>query len=339
MDNNFSHGKSISVLAHPCGIVARGKKIRQYSGKLNALFPQEMKDIGHDYKSYIGMPITDKEGVVIGVICALGPEEHTFNDLEIHSIEIFARYLGHEIEHEIMDDQLRIAGEMNLLGRIASGVAHEVRNPLNGILAISEALFQDLGDKPEHLPYLEHIKNQVNRLSVLMKDLLELGKPLTQSEFIPQPLEPIIRSAIDSLRHSVSHKNRTVNFTSFKDSFMVKADAVKLQQVFFNLIDNACDHSHGDEPITVEMTTAFADTETVVRVIDRGKGVAPNLLEKVFEPFFSTRKGGTGLGLSIVKRIVELHGGTISMTNNDPPPGLTVEVRLPICAKQEQAET
>jgi PAS domain S-box-containing protein len=341
MDNNFSHGKSVPVFAHPCGIVAREKKIRQYSGKLNALFPQEMKDIGYDYKSYIGMPITDKEGVVIGVICAMGPTERIFSDLEIHSIEIFARYLGHEIEHEIMDDQLRIAGEMNLLGRIASGVAHEVRNPLNGILAISEALFQDLGDKPEHLPYLEHIKNQVNRLSVLMKDLLELGKPLTQSEFIPQPIEPIIRSAIDSLRHSVSHKNRTVNFMPALAGapVMVKSDAVKLQQVFFNLIDNACDHSHADGPITVEMTTAFADTEAVVRVIDRGKGIAPNLLEKVFEPFFSTRKGGTGLGLSIVKRIVELHGGTISMTNNDPGPGLTVEVRLPICTKQEQAET
>jgi PAS domain S-box-containing protein len=341
IDNDFSHEKSIYVFTHPCGIVAREKKVRQYSGKLKELFPEETKALEQDYKSYVGMPITDKEGAVIGVMCAMGLTERTCTDLEIHSIEIFARYLGHEIEHEIMDDQLRISGEMSLLGRIASGVAHEVRNPLNGILAISEALFQDLGDKPEHLPYLEHIKTQVNRLSVLMKDLLDLGKPLTQSEFIPQPLEPIIHSAIDSLRHSVSHKNRTVNFMPALAGtlVMVKADGVKLQQVFFNLIDNACDHSSAGEPITVEMTTAFADTEAVVRVIDKGKGVAPNLLEKVFEPFFSTRKGGTGLGLSIVKRIVELHGGTVSMTNNDPGPGLTVEVQLPICAKQEQAET
>ncbi|MGA2507745.1 MAG: ATP-binding protein [Chitinispirillaceae bacterium] len=336
IDNDFSREKSIYVFTHPCGIVAREQKSHQYSGKLKELFPEEMKNVEHDYKSYIGMPITDKEGAVIGVICALGPAERIFNNLEIHSIEIFARYLGHEIEHEIMDDQLRVAGEMNLLGRIASGVAHEVRNPLNGILAISEALFQEIGNRPEHLPYLEHIKTQVNRLSVLMKDLLDLGKPLVQSEFTPQPLEQIIRSAIDSLRHSPAHKNRTVNFAPALagSPVMVKSDAVKLQQVFFNLIHNACDHSPETEPVTVEMTE-FAEAEAIVLVIDRGKGINPDQLEKVFEPFFTTRKGGTGLGLSIVKRIVELHKGTVTLINNVPGSGMTAEVRLPLYVQQK----
>ena len=340
-ENIFLHEKSIPVTMHPCGIVVREKKVRQYSGNIRDMFPENMKTPGQDYRSYVGVPVFDKVGVVIGVICAMGLAERTFSELELHSMEIFARYLGHEIEHEIMDDQLRTAGEMNLLGRIASGVAHEVRNPLNGILAISEALFQDLGDRPEHLPYLQHIKTQVNRLAALMRDLLDLGKPLVQSEFTPQPLEPIIRSAIDSLKHSTSHKDRTVNFTPSPTpvSCMVKTDTVKLQQVFFNIIDNACDHSPAAEAVIVEISlTADPEPEAVIRVIDRGKGIAPDLLEKVFDPFFTTRKGGTGLGLSIVKRIVELHKGTVTITNNMPGPGVTAEVRLPLFVKQELAD-
>jgi signal transduction histidine kinase len=67
-----------------------------------------------------------------------------------------------------------------------------------------------------------------------------------------------------------------------------------------------------------------------VKVIDGGIGVPPGLLSRVYEPFFTTRKGGTGLGLSIVKHIVEMHGGVIAMNNNSPLPGLTVEVRIPV---------
>ena len=335
INNNFSHEKSVPLFAHFCGIALRERMVCQYAGKLKVMFPEEMKSFDYDVKSYIGVPIADKDGTLIGVICAMGPVEHACNDLEVHSMEIFARYLGREIEREIMDEQLRVAGEINLLGRIASGVAHEVRNPLNGILAISEALFLEIGDNPEYLPYLEHIKTQVNRLSLLMKDLLDLGKPIARSEFIPQPLEQIIRSVIDSLKHSSSNKNRTVHFTPSPAGapLVVKADGVKLQQVFLNLIENACDHSPAGEPVIIEMNVTAETGEepnTVVRVIDRGRGIAPDLLEKVFEPFFTTRKGGTGLGLSIVRHIVQLHGGSVFVANNTPGPGVTAEVRLPL---------
>jgi signal transduction histidine kinase len=339
---NSLHEKSVPFTANPCGIVVRDKKVRQYSRNLSTLFPEHMQSTGLEYQSYIGIPIFDKEGALIGSICAMDRAERTFNDFELHTMEIFARYLGHEIEHEIMEQELRTAGEMNLLGRIASGVAHEVRNPLNGILAITEALFQDLGDRPEHLPYLHHIKTQVNRLAALMRDLLDLGKPLVQSEFTPQLLEQIIRSAIDSLEHSVSHKDRTVIFLPAPAPvpYMVKTDVVKLQQVFFNIIDNACDHSAAADAVIVEMSqTDDPEPEAVVRVIDKGKGIAPDLLEKVFDPFFTTRKGGTGLGLSIVKRIVELHKGTVTITNNAPGPGVMVEVKLPLYLKQDKADT
>jgi signal transduction histidine kinase len=318
----LTHEKDTPVAGHPCGIVYREKKICHLSGNIRAMFPEQT--------------ILSKKGEVNGMICVLAKEEMAFEDNDVHLMEIFARYMGHEIEHGIMDEQLRSAHEISLLGTLASGVAHEVGNPLNGILAISEALFQSIGDNKEYLPYLEHIRNQVHRLSALMKDLLDLGKPLMQSEFMPQPLDELIRSVIDTFHHSSAHKMRTIDFVPAASAGvrLVMANSTKLQQVFFNLLENACDHSPENEPVIVEISRP-EELFVVVRVVDRGKGIPPELIGRVFEPFFTTRKGGTGLGLSIVKHIVEMHMGAISLSNNIPPPGLTVEVRLPHFAEQK----
>ena len=332
----LSHDKDVPVAGHPCGIVYRERKICHYNGDLRAMFPEHTGSLNESYSSYMSIPILSKKGDVLGMICVLAKEERAFEDSDVHLMEIFARYMGHEMEHEIMEGQLRSAHEISILGRLASGVAHEVRNPLNGILAISEALFLSIGDNKEYLPYLEHIRNQVHRLSALMKDLLDLGKPLMQSEFMPQPLEELIKSVLDTFHHSSAHKARTINFVPAASggAFLVMANSTKLQQVFFNLLENACDHSPENEPVVIEMSRP-EESFVAVRVIDRGKGIPPELMDRVFEPFFTTRKGGTGLGLSIVKHIVEMHLGAISLSNNTPPPGLTVEVRLPHFAEQK----
>lgn len=332
----LTHDKDVPVAGHPCGIVYRERKICHYNGDLRAMFPEQAGSLSENYASYLSIPILSKKGDVLGMICVLAKEERPFEDDDIHLMEIFARYMGHEMEHEIMEGQLRSAHEISLLGRLASGVAHEVRNPLNGILAISEALFQSIGDNKEYLPYLEHIRNQVHRLSALMKDLLDLGKPLMQSEFMPQPLEELIKSVLDTFHQSSIHKTRTINFVPAASggACLVMANSTKLQQVFFNLLENACDHSPENDPVIIEMSRP-EESFVTVRVIDRGKGIPPELVDRVFEPFFTTRKGGTGLGLSIVKHIVDMHLGTITLSNNTPPPGLTVEVRLPYFAEQK----
>jgi len=277
------------------------------------------------------VPILNKEGKVIGVICALDEKPREFSDSDVHLIEIFARYIGHEIQHTIMEEGLQSSKEMNFLGLLASGVAHEVRNPLNGILAISEALFKKLGDNAEYLPFLEHIKGQVRRLSALMNDLLDLGKPIPQAEFAPRPIGSVIAGVLDSFSQYSRHKHRVVNakFHESSDSWMVKTEPTKIQQLFFNLLENACDHSPETSIIAVEIAGVEEDF-VVIRVIDQGSGVPPETLSKVFQPFFTTRKGGTGLGLSLVKHFAEIHGGTISLLNNIPGPGCTAEIRLPL---------
>ena len=330
-DNSFAHNKKVPLTGHPCGIVYREKRVCQHSGLLRSLFPGQIGALEAGYRSYVGVPIISKMGAVLGMICAMDVKERRYDDYELHLIEIFARYIGHEIDRELMEEQLRVSHEINLLGSLVSGVAHEVRNPLNGILAISEALFESIGDNPEYLPYLEHIKNQVNRLSGLMRDLLELGKPLSESEFRPEPLGEIARAVVDTFKMSSRHRHRDIQTVIPPDAaaLQIRADSVKIQQVFINLLENACDHSPESAPVVFEIGSP-EDSQSVLRVIDGGRGIAPELLERVFEPFFTTRKGGTGLGLSIVKHIVEMHGGVVALYNNVLPPGLTAEVRIPL---------
>jgi len=221
--------------------------------------------------------------------------------------------------------------KMKVYGQLTAGVAHEERNPLNAILAITEALVLDLGEQSAFQSYLVHIRTQVDRLSRLMEDLLDLGKPVLQSRLRKEPLIEICSSAIDLWNQStasLSHPAR-MDFEPGSGRPFVIADTQKMQQVFLNLLENASQHS--DEGSEIRLLVMEPDGNNVrVRVTDRGTGISPENLSRVFEPFFTVRKKGTGLGLSIVKHIVEAHGGQVGIWNNDPGPGCAVEVNLPI---------
>lgn len=215
-------------------------------------------------------------------------------------------------------------------GQIVAGVAHEVRNPLNAILAITDALCQDLGTNPEYHEFLVHIRAQVKRLSVLMTDLLELGKPVEQFSFQPASLEEICSSAIDVWMHSSpdrKHEIKLILPVSHSNTF-VTADSQKLQQVFINLLENAAQHTPEGSPIHIVIHKP-EDGVCRVEVVDRGSGIEEATIPRIFEPFFSTRRGGVGLGMSIVKHIVEAHEGAVGVENNAPPPGCTIKITFP----------
>ncbi len=233
-------------------------------------------------------------------------------------------------DRQEMEKQLEYAREMKVFGQIAANVAHEVRNPLNAILAITEALFQDIGEDTEYGPYLVHIKSQVNRLSRLMKDLLDLGKPLQSASIQPESIENICRSTINLWNETDVSHNYTVQLESSPaiTDKLVMADSARLQQVFINLLDNAVHHSEKGSDIRIALNER-QDGHLAISFHDTGTGIAQQNLDKIFEPFFTTRRGGTGLGLSIVKHFVESMGGNVSVRNNDPGPGCTVEIGLP----------
>ncbi len=319
--------ENIQFTKHPCGIVMREQNPCQFSGDLNTIFPEHMENF-LGLQSFIGVPILSNKKEVLGIICAMDLDSRVFTEYEFHQIEIFSRFLAREIEQRQLEKQLRANQEMKMLGLLTSGVAHEVRNPLNGILAITEALNADLGDNPEYNHYINHIRNQVTRLSDLMRDLLDLGRPVEKTNLQACSIQNLIKKTLLSWSASSKHKNRKIiqNISTGAERCVIYADKAKMQQVFINLLENACDHSRSETTVTI--CVLESGNNVLIRIIDQGNGIKEEYLEHLFEPFFTTRKGGTGLGLGIVKRIVESHGGSIKLKNNIPPPGCTAEICL-----------
>ncbi|MFH1437805.1 MAG: PAS domain S-box protein [Pseudomonadota bacterium] len=233
-------------------------------------------------------------------------------------------------ERKRLEARLRVSQRMEVLGSLAAGVAHEVRNPLNAIMSLTEALCLDVGDAPEHEQYLAHIRGQVDRLSRLMSDLLDLGKPADEAAMQEEFLSEICQSSVELWKQSHPDCGKAVGLDLPRDSgtTAVNADTARVQQVILNLLDNAAQHSQAGSEISVSLRTLETGIHCVC-VKDRGPGIPEDRLEKVFEPFYTTQKKGTGLGLSIVRRIIENHGGSVVLYNNDPPPGCTVEIMLP----------
>lgn len=248
----------------------------------------------------------------------------------IHVVRDITRRKQAEEEHAMLEARLRDAEKLEVIGSLAGGVAHEVRNPLNAIMALTDALDREVGGNPEYRTFMHHMRTQVERLSSLMNELLELGKPVDRSRLRREPLGEICSLSIDAWKLSKWGWGRDVELAGPPGGgdLFLRADGKKLQQVFINLLDNAAQHSPEGAGLRMEIVQGNGNTAQV-RVIDRGSGIPEEVLSKVFDTFFTTRRGGTGLGLSIVKHIVEMHGGAVALENNAPPPGSTATVILP----------
>lgn len=277
------------------------------------------------------IPIKNRKGTLVGAIVIMYRSERIFTDMDLQLVETLSRYIEQEIERNIMRDQLRRSHEMKMLGQLVVGVAHEVRNPLNAVLAITEALAQDLGQYHQYNVHLDHIKTQVNRLSRLMSDLLNFGRPLNSSSLQYQPLVSIVSSAVELWKQSRPMKPGPAVVVRHPQGSDIKilADGAKIQQALLNLLNNAEEASPTESEIVV---TVSKPKEGMVRVgvADEGCGIKSAGLSHIFDPFVTFKKGGIGLGLSIVRNIVEAHGGKVNARNNELPPGCTVEFVLPV---------
>lgn len=241
------------------------------------------------------------------------------------------------IEREQLEQRLLSAKRLEAIGQIAGGVAHEVRNPLNAILTITEALFreQEIASNPEFEPFIQHIRTQVNRLVHLMNDLLDLGRTLPETSMQPLSLVEVCLETIDLWKSTGLSINKQCILTSDDEDCQIRvfADPLRLQQVFFNLLENAENYSADGSKIMMQIKgSAYGMPRgmAVVQITDMGIGIAEDKLPHVFEPFYTDRKGGTGLGLALVKHFIENMGGLVRISNNIPSPGCTAEVHIPL---------
>jgi PAS domain S-box-containing protein len=220
---------------------------------------------------------------------------------------------------------LRRSELMSALGSLVAGVAHEVRNPLFAISATLDAFEAEHGTEHQFGEYLEILRHELGRMSGLMRDLLDYGRPI-EPRLVPASVGRTIRQAAEACQALARRARVEIEVALSEDLPELFLDEPRMTQVFTNLLENAIQHSPAGG--RVEIGARQDDGLVDCSVSDRGPGFQEEDRPHLFEPFFSRRRGGTGLGLALVQRIVEGHGGQVSCGNR-PEGGARVSVRLP----------
>ncbi len=228
-----------------------------------------------------------------------------------------------------LEESLRRKENMSVMGSLVAGVAHEVRNPLFGISSTVDAFEARFGDVEKHQRYLSTLRTQVDRLRQLMSDLLEYGKPLT-SEPRPESVAEVVGEAVRSCELLARRGEVRVQDTIPADLPRVGMDRSRMVQVFQNVVQNAIEFAgRGGRVFLAARAIGDGDRARVeISVRDTGPGFQEADIPRLFEPFFTRRRGGTGLGLSIVQRIVEQTGGRVTAANHSEG-GAMVTIELP----------
>jgi PAS domain S-box-containing protein len=216
----------------------------------------------------------------------------------------------------LLQDSLRRSETMSAMGALVAGVAHEVRNPLFSISATLDAFEARFGEKEEHRRYTAVLRSELDRLNQLMQDLLEYGRP-SSLELARRPLSEAINQAAISCSSLAQRAQVTISNRFSAKITPVMMDNRRMGQVFHNLIENAIQHSKPGQSVDIDGEEVLQGGRLCVdcTVADMGPGFREEDLPRLFEPFFTKRRGGTGLGLSIVQKIVEEHGGKIWASN------------------------
>jgi len=249
-------------------------------------------------------------------------------------LEDWGRTLEEKVEKRteelvLVQNQMAQSAKLASIGRLAAGVAHEINNPLGGILTFSMLALEDCSEKDPVRQNLEIIIKQTMRCRETVKGLLDFARQSTASASLCE-VNSVVDNTLSLLQNQSIFQNvRTVR--KFKpDPPPVLIDPGQLQQVVVNIALNAVDAMEETGTLTVETDTDMEAQEVLIRISDTGKGIPAEILPLIFEPFFTTKKvgEGTGLGLSIVHGIVTRAGGKVEAATSHK--GATFTVRLPI---------
>lgn len=204
------------------------------------------------------------------------------------------------------------AQQMKTLAELATGVAHEVRNPLTSIkmlIQVNRVKLAKTGVPAEDLELVEH---EIRRMERSVNSLLEYARPV-EAELREFALQDAIATVVQLTQGRCAKANVTVHLTAPNDPVLIYGDKPQIQQLLLNLTLNALDAMPAGGEI--RYTVAIRESDVQLLVEDTGHGIAPEVLGKLFSPFVTTKPQGVGLGLGICRRIAEMHHGTLSGTN------------------------
>ena len=223
--------------------------------------------------------------------------------------------------------QLERSQRLSLLGQIAAGMAHEVKNPLASIKGAVEILGDEDAPRETRAEFREILFKEVRRIDTRVSDFLAFARP-GETRFSPLDLSEITARTVRQLEAQAHRQQLTLRQLP-QAGVIVHGDPDKLHQVLLNLLLNALEVSPSGSEIVVSVACDTKASNAVLEVRDTGPGIPEKDLQRVFEPFFTSKPGGTGLGLAIAASIAEAHRGTISLTNNSAG-GASARLTLPL---------
>jgi two-component system sensor histidine kinase HydH len=221
---------------------------------------------------------------------------------------------------------LRESESLAAMGRAISGVAHDIKTPLTAIGGFTRRVQKTLSQEDPNREKLDVVINETKRLEAMVREMLDFSGPLSLNLQSTDPVG-LLRASLAVIEDEALRCKVNLEISLGQDLPNVELDPVRMEQVLINLAMNALQVSA--EGGTVVIAVCRRAGELILDIVDRGPGIPRGNKEKIFRPFFTTRKGGTGLGLPIVQKIVDAHGGTVRVLEN-PGGGVTFQVALPI---------
>jgi PAS domain S-box-containing protein len=248
--------------------------------------------------------------------------------------------------------ELQRAAQLSLIGELAAGLAHEIKNPLAGIQGGVDILIRRRDTNDPEREALEGMRQEVQRIDSTVRALLDRARPRLVS-VRASSLTNIVRRAVNLahaqlINSATGERSVRLEFDPPADPITIPIDPEQIEDAVLNLIINAIEAADGDGTVTIRVarpeddcseagssTEEFAwsagefGEEAIVEVSDNGRGISEEDLKRIFNPFFTTRPGGTGLGLPAVRRIARAHGGRVEVSSS-PGKGSTFRICLPL---------
>ncbi len=231
-------------------------------------------------------------------------------------------------QNERLEEELVKGEKLRLAGTLASGIAHEIKNPLTSLKTFTSYLEEKHSDPSFRRKFKEVVGQEIDRIERLVRDLLHFAKP-SSPQLILVDLHRSIDRAFELINTTLAHARISLVRDYHRPNTEIMGDASQLQQAFLNLFLNAMDAMpNGGE---LRISTETDDGWLKIKIEDTGVGMTKEQLDHIFEPFYTTKESGTGLGLAITKRIIEDHKGKIKVTSQVNK-GTIFEISLPLCS-------
>ncbi len=242
----------------------------------------------------------------------------------------------------VHDTEMVQAEHLATMGELAAGVAHEIRNPLAGIAGAIEIISKDFPKEHPDREILDDLRQEVRRIEKVLNDLLTYARPKA-ARYGMEDLKETVAHTLQFARQQTGNKNIEFSIQIPSPLPRFRMDAEQLHQVLLNLVLNGIQAIDQEGKITIQAqvpqnSSAPGRTNSIeLSVSDTGAGISREQLEKIFRPFYTTKRGGTGLGLSLCRRIISQHGGTLT-AESQISKGSRFIIRLPMREAVEEAQ-